>query len=260
MSDVREVLRKQRNRAKMTRDQVGAVVGLSGASIASFEQGRMIPQPDTARLLDELFKTGDEIQRLAQEARDDARPTWLRPWTDNEQRATLIRWFEHSLIPGLLQTEAYARAILTVGPHRRDKLDELTTARIARQVAAFDRDDPPTLVAIISEAALRYGDGALMKEQLAHLVEAGEAPNVQVRILPMSAGLHAGLTGAFVVASLPGAGSPRLGYLDDQLRGRTVADAEDIRELDRTWESLSGLALPCGLSRDLILRIIDEHN
>jgi transcriptional regulator with XRE-family HTH domain len=260
MSDVREFLREQRRRARLTRDQVGAAVGLSGASVASFEQGRMIPQPDTAKGLDELFKTGDEIQRAAQEARNDARPTWLRPWTDNEQRATLIRWFEHSLIPGLLQTEAYARAILSFGPHRRDKLEELTAARIERQTAALGRDDPPTLAAIIGEAALRYGDGALMKEQLAHLVEAGDRPNVQLRILPMSAGLHAGLTGAFVVASLPGTGSPRLGYLDDQLRGRTVADAEDIRELDRTWESLSGLALPGGQSRDLIQRMIDEHN
>jgi Domain of unknown function (DUF5753) len=75
-----------------------------------------------------------------------------------------------------------------------------------------------------------------------------------------AAGLHAGLTGAFVVASLPGATGSRLGYLDDQLRGRTVAEVDDIAELDRTWESLSCLALPCGQSRDLILRILNEYN
>ncbi|MGI5144907.1 helix-turn-helix domain-containing protein [Plantactinospora sp. CA-294935] len=259
MNDLRELLRRERNNRGLTQDQTGVTVNVSASSIGAFETGRMVPMPDTAKALDALFETGTQIQELSARARAEASAPWLRPWTDNEQRATLIRWFEHSLIPGLLQTEAYARAILTVGPHRRDKLDELTAARIERQTAALGPDDPPAPVGIIGEAALRYGDGALMKEQLEHLIDVGDRPNVQIRILPMSAGLHAGLAGAFVVASLPGAGSPRLAYLDDQLRGRTVADAEEIGELDRTWESLSGLALPCGQSRDLILRIIDEH-
>ncbi|MFY1688433.1 helix-turn-helix domain-containing protein [Plantactinospora sp. WMMB782] len=260
MDDLRKTIRRERNRKGLTQDQAGAAVSVSASSIGAFETGRMVPMPDTARALDALFETGTEIQEMSAKARVDGVAPWLRPWTDNERQATLLRWFEHSLIPGLLQTEAYARMILAAGPHRRDKLDELTAARMARQTAALDRDDPPTLVAIIGEAALRLGDGALMKDQLEHLVDVGHRPNVHIRVLPMSAGLHAGLAGAFVIASLPGANSPRLAYLDDQLRGRTVADTEEVGELDRTWESLSALALPCGQSRDLILRIVDEYN
>ena len=75
---------------------------------------------------------------------------------------------------------------------------------------------------------------------------------------PGGAGLHAGLTGAFVVATLPG--GSRLGYLDDQLRGRVVPDADEVGQLDRTWESLSAVALPRDQSRDLILKVINEYN
>ncbi|AVT38043.1 DNA-binding protein [Plantactinospora sp. BB1] len=241
----------------MTQDQTGAVINVSASSVGAFENGRMVPMPDTAKALDELFNTGDEIQRLSTEARAEAQAPWLRPWTDNERRATLLRWFEHSLIPGLLQTADYARAILSAGPNRPAVVEEWTASRLARQAAVFDRDDPPTLSAIIGESALRFGNQSIMKDQLEHLVDIGDRSTVHIRVVPQGAGLHAGLTGAFVVATLPG--GSRLGYLDDQLRGRVVADADEVGDLDLTWESLSAVALPRDQSRDVILRVIDDY-
>jgi len=258
MSTLREILREQRIRAKMTREQTGAAVGLSGASIAAFEQGRMIPQPDTARRLDEVFKTGDTIQRAAEEARDDARPTWLRPWTEHEQRATMLRCFEHSLIPGLLQTEAYTRALLRSAMLPDDVIERTTQVRRERQAATIGRANPPMLSAVICEVALTYGPAAILKEQLVHLIELSQRPQVQILIVPRSAGLHPGLAGAFVLATLPHRG--RVVYLDDQLRGRTVTDGSDVDELERSWEIVRGLALPVSLSQELIMKAIDEHD
>ncbi|GIG89934.1 helix-turn-helix domain-containing protein [Plantactinospora endophytica] len=258
VTDLREILREQRTRAKRTRDQVGAAVGLSGASIAAFEQGRMIPQPDTAERLDEHFKTGDKIRRAAKEAQEDARPTWLRPWTEHEQRATMLRCFEHSLIPGLLQTEDYTRALLQSGRLPDEVIDRTVQVRRDRQAATIDRPKPPMLSAVIGEVALTYGPADVLKGQLAHLVEASLRPQVQILIVPRAAGLHPGLAGAFVLATLPS--RMRAVYLDDQLRGRTVSEGADVDELERSWEIVQGLALPVSLSRDLITKAVNDHD
>ncbi|MEO3927077.1 helix-turn-helix transcriptional regulator [Micromonosporaceae bacterium B7E4] len=258
MNDLREILRAQRTRAKRTRDQVGAAVGLSGASIAAFEQGRMIPQPDTAERLDEHFKTGDQIQRATREAREDARPTWLRPWTEHEQRATMLRCFEHSLIPGLLQTEAYTRALLASGRLPEEAIDRTTQVRRERQAATIDRPSPPMLSAVICEVALSYGPVDVVKGQLEHLIEVSRRPQVQILVVPRAAGLHPGLQGAFVLATLPARG--RAVYLDDQLRGRSVTDGADVDELERSWEIVRGLALPVSLSQDLIMKAVNNHD
>ncbi|MFY1633275.1 DUF5753 domain-containing protein [Solwaraspora sp. WMMB335] len=211
----------------------------------------------TAVALDQLFGTGTRIQDLARDARGEAVAPWLRPWVDNEKRAVLLRTVEHSLIPGLLQTEAYARAIVSSGQHTPDQIDELVAIRMARQVAALQRAEPVTLTALVGEAALHLGDPAFMKDQLEHLVDIGHRFNVHIRVIPRRAGLHAGLTGACVLATLTG--GAQIAYVEDQLQGRIAAANKDMADLIRTWEALSGIALTCAQSRNLILKVIDEH-
>lgn len=125
-----------------------------------------------------------------------------------------------------------------------------TAARLARQAATLDRDPPITLSAIMGEPALRYGDPVLLHRQLEHLLKLSERPSVSIRVVPFSAGIHPGLTGAFAMATQ--AGRRPVGYLDDQLRGRVVADADDIGALEWTWEALSARALPIEQTRDMI--------
>lgn len=160
------------------------------------------------------------------------------------------------IIPGLLQTEAYARAIIGCSPRLAPQVDDSTARRLARQAAVLERPEPATLSAIIGEAALRHGDAELMRPQLAHLIDMGRRLTVHVRVIPMSAGLHAGLAGAFAIASLP-AGHPTA-YLDDQLRGRVVTDAGEVGELGQVWEALCERALPADQSRDLISKVIND--
>jgi hypothetical protein len=216
----------------------------------------MIPLPETAADLDQLYETDGEIQRLSTAAREDAQTPWLRSWLDNERRALVLRSIEPLVIPGLLQTEAYARAVLAVGTRTRRRLDEAIAVRLERQSATLDRDEDIQFTAIIAEAALRL-PGAFMKEQLEHFVDIGHRPDVQIRVLPTDVGMHVGLAGAFVIACLPN--DRRACYLDDHLGGRIVSEAQDVLDLEQAWDALSGLALTVSQSRDLIVRMIDEH-
>jgi len=258
VSDLRDILRKHRAQKKLTQEQTAAAIKVSASLIAGFETGRLIPQPDTAKALDEFFGSGDEIQRAAEEAREDARPPWLRPWTEHEERATLLRWWEPLLMPGLLQTEEYTRAVLHGAWLPDNVVDRTIQVRRDRQATTINRATPPTLSAIISELALMCIPSEVRREQLKHLLEFSHRPKVQVLVVPRTAGLHAGLQGAFVLATLPG--SRRSGYVDDQLRGRVVTDGADLDQLEVTWEIVSGLALPVQPSRDLIAKAINDHD
>lgn len=102
----------------------------------------------------------------------------------------------------------------------------------------------------MGEPALRYGDPVLLYRQLEHLLKLSKRPSVSIRVVPFSAGIHPSLTGAFAMATQ--AGRRPVGYLDDQLRSRVVADADDIGALEWTWEALSARALPIEQTRDMI--------
>lgn len=144
-------------------------------TFASIENGRLVPKPDTALRLDEVLGANGEVVDAANKAREDAAAPWLRPWADHETEATLIRTFHPNLVPGLLQTEAYARAILAVGPHTLKQVEEMTATRLARQAATLDRATPVTISAVVGEPALRCGDPVILAGQIRHLDQAGRA-------------------------------------------------------------------------------------
>lgn len=256
MSQLRKILRAQRAQRGMTQAKAGAAINVSGSLIAAIENGRLIPQPSTAAQLDEVFGTGDEIQRAADAARDDAQPPWLRPWTEQEAKATLLRTWEPHLIPGLLQMEAYTHAVLQGSRLPKRAVETTAQVRKERQAATLGRTEPPMISAIIGEAALRCGPPDVLKEQLVHILELSQLPHVQVLVVPWSAGLHAGLSGAFVIGNLPH--RHRVAYADDQIRGHVVTDGQDLDRLELAWEIVTGLALPVHLSRDLIMKAVDQ--
>ncbi|MBE1490030.1 helix-turn-helix domain-containing protein [Plantactinospora soyae] len=256
MSDLREILRKQRADRGMTQDQTGSAIQVSGSLIAAIESGRLIPQPDTATRLDELFGTGDEIQRAAEVARDEARAPWLRPWTDHEERATMLRCFELDVIPGLLQTPDYARRLLTdVGPV--SDVDGTLAARLARQDVITRSAAPARLVAVVDEDALRrqVGSPEVMAEQLQAVLAACELPNVWLHVVPAHSGAYAGLNGPFVLGTVNGR---VLGFLDSHLGGQVIDQADAIRVLEEAWEGVRSYALPTGQSHDLIAKVAES--
>nr|MDT0662438.1 helix-turn-helix transcriptional regulator [Micromonospora sp. DSM 115978] len=257
-NEFRHTLRRERMARGMSQDALGAEIHVSGSQVGNYESGKQIPPDDILDALDAFLSTGGELKRQAQHARGEAVAPWMRSWKANEERAVLLRTFEHSVIPGLLQTEAYARAVLTAGLNSEVQVEEMTRDRMARQAKTIDRADPVTFSAIIGEAAFRHGDPAIMKDQLEHLVDIGHRPNVHIRVVPFSAGLHAGHSGAFALATL--ADGITVAYADDPIDGKVVSAAKDLRHLTFCWESVNALALPCDQSRALILRVIDEYD
>lgn len=180
---------------------------------------------------------------------------WFRPWAELEQDATGIRWYEPLLVPGLLQTEGYARAVLgTGGLLPPSEVDLIVASRLERQ-AVLGRDAPPQLVTVIDEVVLRrlVGDRAVMSGQLTHLAAVAEWEHVQVRVIPAESPWHTGLAGPFVLGRLPD--GTELAYLDNQLRGQVVTDPVDIASLGRRWESVTGEALPQRRSIELIREV-----
>lgn len=248
-------LRELRAAKKMAQGRLAAAINVSKSLIQSFESGKLIPQEDTAKHLDEFFGTGDEIQELARGERGDRRPL-LRSWADHEKRAALLRTWELSLIPGLLQVPEYMRALFDGAPGNEGRVDDLMEIRLARQAAVLDRDRPIALSCLIGESALRQGPREIMKPQLEHLVDAGHRPSVRIKIVPDRLGLHVGLGGPISMATM--ADGRRVSYLDDQLRGRVVATTAELVELELIWEAIDEMALPALQSRDVILRMVDE--
>lgn len=256
MNEFRHALKAARQSRGMSQDAVGAELHVSGSQIGNYESGKSVPPEDVAADLDRIFGTGTALADAAREAREEAVAPWLRPWKDSERRAVSLRWFEHSIIPGLLQTEEYARAIIEIGLHTDVQVEQMTRERMARQAATLDRAEPVILSAIIGEAALRHGPPEILKAQLERLVDIGHRPNVHVRTIPLSAGLHPGLTGAFALATLPDGRT--VVYLDELTEGRVGTRGRDLRRAVAAWESANALALPWDQSRDLILRVSDE--
>lgn len=252
MPNLSSELRRLRQDHKWSQERFAVALHVSKSLISAFESGKLIPQEDTAKVIDGLFGTGEQIQKLARDAMADRRP-WLRPWREVELRAAILRSWEPTLIPALAQAEEYARAIFPPD----GGVDDLVAARLEHGAAVLNRTPAPQVYFVISELALRQGPPEIRRPQLAHLIELSRRPTVSVRALPTDIGLlHLGLSGPVALATLPD--GRRLGYVDDALRGSTVSTAEDLQTLEVRWEAVSGLALTTAQTESLLARMIDE--
>jgi hypothetical protein len=135
-----------------------------------------------------------------------AYPDWFRGWPGKEAEATELRWYEPLIVPGLLQTEAYARTLLRtrVGV-TEDEFEAMLAARLERQVI-LARPKPPTLWVLLDEGVLHrpVGDAQVMHEQVSYLAAAARRPNIVVQVVPRSVGAYEGLRGPLVLASFAG--------------------------------------------------------
>ncbi|WP_326560604.1 helix-turn-helix domain-containing protein [Micromonospora sp. NBC_01796] len=259
MNSLSARLKQLRAERAVTQDQVADAIQVSSSLIAAFETNRLVPQPDTAATLDGYFGTGDEIQVTSTEARKERRPApnWFRPWREVEDSASLLRYFQATLIPGLLQTEAYAQAVFAgSGTLTADEVASRVAYRMERQSGILDRDQPPFCAFIVDESALRCGRSEIARDQLKHLADASDRTNLFVHVVPGAAGLYVGRSGSFALGTMLGGGM--VGYLEDFYEGRVVAEPTRVGGLDRTWQAITAVALPCDQSRDLILKLVDE--
>lgn len=251
---LRVQLRRARQARGLSQEELGKLVNYSSSQVSAVETGDRPVSPDYLARVDAVLDTGGLFVTMLELIRFHAAPDWFRPWEEIEREATALRWYDPTVIPGLLQTEAYARAMLgTVGELTAEEVETRVVARLARQ-ALLTADPRPHLVAVLEEHTLRrqVGDRAVMREQLAHLLAVSTEPNVQIRVMPADSPWHPGLAGAFIVARL-GSGA-ELAHLDNQLRGQTVDSPNDVAALGRRWETVTGEALP----RRQSVRLIEE--
>jgi hypothetical protein len=175
------------------------------------------------------------------------------------QEADDLYWFEHSTVPGLFQTERYARAILAVHPDvTEDLVNERAAARLSGQAMLEHPARRPRVWAVLDEVALRrrVGDAAVMHEELMRLVEVSQSKHVSVQVLPGMEG-HAGLLGSFVIAERRR--HPAIVYLEDAADGRVTDEHAIVEQTMLRFRSLQTRALPVDASRDTIARVDDEQ-
>lgn len=257
-------LRRYRLAAEKTQEQTGKAVSYSPALIGAVETATKPAQLDLCKRLDKYFNTGGALERIWWHMnRFEAHPTWLQSYLEFERQATALRTFMPLAVPGLLQTEDYARALFRSGRpwDTAEQVEELVNARMARQ-AILSSDHPPMLRAVIDESALRRpigntnGGSAVMAAQLDALADAAQRPRIVVQVLSLSTGKHVGIVGGFTIASLQG--SPDVVSLDTLVRGHLVDRSEDVAECVAVFDMLQAAAMPPDASLDLILRIRKE--
>jgi transcriptional regulator with XRE-family HTH domain len=255
-------LRRARSGAGLSQDQLGQRLGYSGALVGKVEVGERAPSQDFAQGCDQAFpEAGGLFARIYQLARrwDGGYPSWFAEWVESERRAASLRWWEPLLVPGLLQTADYARAILAADPETTDdQLEELVAARLKRQ-EILDKPTPPALWVVLDEAVLHrlIGSRKIMYDQLLALADSSCRSNITVQVVPAEIGAHAGLLGAFIVASFDS--SPSTVYMESPDQGQIAEVPSVVRRLSVTFDTLRADALPRGASRDLIGKVAEER-
>jgi transcriptional regulator with XRE-family HTH domain len=241
----------------MTRTYVAKAVFVSESLVRSWEKGQRLPQPDHLAKVEELYGSAGTLSELREELITAAVPVeWFWEWPQVESQATTLWSFEPTLIPGLLQTEAYARVILRAANLLAD-LDEMVAARMERQ-RVLSKEDPPVLVVLIAESALRHyvGGAEVMYEQLTHLAEVAERDNVIVHVVPDDAPACAGFLSGFVIASFDGGDD--VAYVDNQLTGDTIRSGDDVTRLRHFFDVFRGDALSRQASIGLIRKAAEQ--
>ncbi|MEU4338682.1 helix-turn-helix transcriptional regulator [Micromonospora lupini] len=240
----------------LSQDDFGRGIGYSGSHVSSVETGGRPPTKEYMRAVDAHHETGGRFQRMLERlGRLDAEPAWLREWIEFEREATTLRWFELAYVPGLLQTERYARATLAGGRFDAEDADRIVASRLERQ-SILHRPRPPQLIAVLDEAVLRRSvldQPGLMVEQCEHLAKLAAVEHVQVHVVPADAGMYLGLAGQFIIAEMPD--GARVAHADNQLIAQFVDAPTDVAKLAKTWEIVRNEALPRRQSIELIERV-----
>lgn len=264
-----ELLRLRQD-AGMSRDDVGGRLDWSPQKIWRIETGRSRAHPSDVRLLLDLYGVADEGQReaLVQLARDsrqrgwwhsygDVLPSEYAAFIDLEAGAESIRWYEQVLVPGLLQTEEYARAVIHA--FRPGDTEEELERRVAVRMQRQRRLAELRLSVVLGEGVLRQlvGDPKTTADQLRGLA-ANRRTNVMVQVLPYAAGGHPALTGSFAILTFADPLDPDVVYLENMASALFLEEDEEIRAYAATFEYLQATALGPNDSRAMLMAAAAE--
>ncbi len=269
-------LRRVREAAGRTPTEASRIIDCNSTKISRLELGQSGIALGDLKLLLEFY--GDDPEHiewmiaLSRNNRERGRwtgyraafPQWFRVYVDLEHDAEDIRWTELELVPGILQTEAYMRALFASSEPfgAVTDVDEAVRARQERQ-EILDRDDPPMLSFILSEACLRriVGGRQVMAEQLEHLVELAARPRVQLQIRPFDAQSTTGVAQRFTTMRIPSPGNaPSLEfvYCEDLDEARYIDDKQTVRAYDALWGAMQAAALGPVETRRMLRAVAQE--
>ncbi len=250
-----------REAAGYTQRSLGELFVVSEQQIASIEQGRRPLKPDLAEQLDELLGTkGALSEALKYMPEVDLVPLWAEEFLDREREAISIASYENQVLPGLLQTEAYARAVFgsRVPVYDEDEIVQLVAARVERH-GILHRKVPPITCFVVWEPAVRapVGGKEVWVEQLRHLRACSELPGLMLQVLPLDRTTHAGLNGPFVLLETPE--HQRLAYVENQRGSQLIADPGEVAILTQKCAMLRSQALTPEDTRDLLDRLLGDQ-
>jgi transcriptional regulator with XRE-family HTH domain len=247
-------LKRLREQSGMTADEAARQVGISKSALSRIENAQVSVMPPVASKLLELYGVeSPDIEALVQVARearkrgwwqayDDVLPEWFEVYVGLEAEAAEIKKFEPQLVPGLLQTADYARAVVRV--EHPDAPDEEVNRRVELRMKRQETSKPPRLWVVLDEAALRrpVGGNEVMRAQLQRLVEAAKVPGNTIQVLAFAAGEHSSMGSSFSILSFPEPTDPGVVYVETRA-GSLYLEGQQVREYTAVFQHLVATAL-----------------
>ncbi|WP_415950028.1 helix-turn-helix domain-containing protein [Streptomyces sp. KLOTTS4A1] len=234
-----------RQAAGLTQRELAERLLVAEVTIASIEQGRRALLPDLAEAIDRLLCTGWVLAAaVANLPEVDQFPLWAESYIQQESEAIALSKYDATVVPGLLQTPGYARAVFQerIPAYDEDEIGAKIAARMARQ-EILHKKVPPTVSFVIWEPALglSFGGPDIGREQLQHLRSCAELPGLSLQILPLGSRHHAALDGPFTLLETPE--HQHLAYTESQRGSQWVADPDEVSILQRRHAMLRAQAL-----------------
>lgn len=267
-------LKRLREAAGLSQEAVAERLDWHPTKLMRIETGRTAPHPNDVRLMVEVYgmTDRDQVTALVKLARDARQRGWWYSYRDIllnrydffiglESEAASIRDFELAMVPGLLQTEEYARTVISSGPLElgADDVERLVEVRMTRQ-GVLAKDDRPQFWAILDESVIRrvIGGPSIMHAQLEHLIAAAVHSRTTIQVVPYGSGPHPGLAGPFVIFGFAEPFEPEVVYLETVGGNLYVDKSEEARLFATAFDHLRAVALSPGDTQAMLRAAADE--
>jgi transcriptional regulator with XRE-family HTH domain len=263
-------LRRHREAARVTIDMVAERLGCSTSKVSRIETGHTSATPGDVSAMMDIYGVSEAIKsELVQIAREARQKGWWHPFSTVltgayvglEAAARSVRTYESQVIPGLLQSEEYAIAVIRAAQSRDSdqEIEQRVRVRMERQ-SLLIQDDPIDLWVVLDEAVVSrpVGGDEVMRDQLARLITTARLPNVTLQILPFAAGAHAGMDGTFAILEFEEEGDADVVFTENATGGLFLEKAEELSRYISIFETIRTTALPPEESIGMIQMLVEE--
>ncbi|MCX4671506.1 helix-turn-helix domain-containing protein [Streptomyces sp. NBC_01381] len=239
------VLQGFREHAGLTQQELAPLVGYSAHFVASVEQGRRLPPEDFVERAEVALNAHGILRKAARKVgRQPGLAAWFRKWAGLEELAISLYTYECRVVPGLLQTAAYARTLFDnrVPLLTDDQIETQLTARQERQRMLRERQNTAFCFILDEHVLLRRTGGTEVADELtAHLLDLTALRNVEIQVMPLSRGVHAGMNGPMRLLEVPE--NQWFGYIEGQETGQLISEPKTISVLQMRYAKLRSQAL-----------------